>query len=180
MKEMFFQHGKRICVYDGLFDAHYRDVVYTFAQNSHFVIGWADGSIVEKQTNRFLHSVYSQEDVDRLGILKAIASSEAAKELDGYTLHKTLLNLSTAADTNYVHSHPEDKVLLYYVNLEWFDGWHGETLFFSEDHKDVVFATPYTPGRLLVFDAKIPHTIRPQSHIAAQYRFTLAMVFNKC
>jgi len=180
MKEMFFQHGKRIRVYDGLFDAHYKSLVYQFAQDSHFVIGWADGSIVEKQANRFIHSVYSHDDVARLGILERIANSEAAQELNGYALSKTILNLSTAADTNYAHTHPEDKVLLYYVNLEWFDGWHGETLFFSEDHKDVVFASQYTPGRLISFDAKIPHTIRPQSHIAAQYRFTLALVFNKC
>jgi hypothetical protein len=71
-------------------------------------------------------------------------------------------------------------VLLYYVNLEWREGWHGETLFFQENLKDVAFTSVYTPGRLIAFDAKIPHTIRPQSHIAAQYRFTLAMVFNKC
>lgn len=179
MKELFFQYGKRICVYDNLFDAYYRSVVYAFAQSSNFIIGWADSTIFEKQSNRFLHSVFSEDDVNRLGILEQIKNSEAAKELNNYVLHKTILNLSTAADTNYVHSHPEDKILLYYVNLEWFDGWHGETLFFSEDHKDVVFATPYTPGRLLVFDAKIPHTIRPQSHIATQYRFTLALIFNK-
>jgi hypothetical protein len=179
MKELFVYGGKRICVYDDLFTSYYKSQVYLFAQHSNFSIGWADGAIVEKQANRFLHSSFSEEDVSRLGILNAIAMSEAAKELDGYSLCKTVLNLSTAADTNYTHTHPEDKVLLYYANLEWFDGWHGETLFFNEQHTDVVFASPYTPGRLISFDAKIPHTIRPQSHIAAQYRFTLALIFNK-
>lgn len=180
MKEMIFQHGKRVCVYDDLFDAFFRSSVYSFARNSLFTIGWADTYIIEKQQYTYLHSVYSQDDMDRLGVVEKIANSEAAQELDGYTLSKTILNLSTASDTNYLHAHPEDKVLLYYVNLEWLDGWHGETLFFSEDHKDVVFASPYTPGRLLSFDAKIPHTIRPQSHIAPQYRFTLSMFLNKC
>jgi hypothetical protein len=179
MKELFFENGKRIAIYDNIFDPHFRSNAYSFANNSHFIIGWADGAIVEKQANRFIHSVYSDDDVERLGILKRIALSPAAKELDGYKLQKTILNLSTAADTNYIHTHPEDKILLYYVNLEWFDGWHGETLFFSDDGKDVVFTSSYTPGRLLVFDAKIQHTIRPQSHIAAQYRFTLALIFNK-
>jgi hypothetical protein len=179
MKELFVHGGKRICVYDDLFTSHYKSEVYTFAQHSNFSIGWADGAIVEKQTNKLLHSSFSEEDVSRLGILNIIAMSEAARELDGYSLNKTVLNLSTAADTNYTHTHREDKVLLYYVNLEWFDGWHGETLFFNERHTDVIFASPYTPGRLISFDAKIPHTIRPQSHIAAQYRFTLALIFNK-
>jgi len=180
MKEMFFQHGKRVCVYDNLFDAFYRSAVYTFARNSLFAIGWADTDIAEKQSYANLHSAYSEDDLSRLGIIEKILASEAGNELNGYTLSKAVLNLSTAADTNYTHTHPEDKVLLYYVNLEWFDGWHGETLFFSEDGKDVVFASPYSPGRLVVFDAKIPHTIRPQSHIASQYRFTLSLFLNKC
>ena len=69
---------------------------------------------------------------------------------------------------------------MYYVNLEWRDGWHGETLFFDESCKDIVYASPYTPGRVIAFDAKIPHTIRPQSHLASFYRFTLALVYTKC
>ncbi len=180
MKELFVQHGKRICVYDNLFDAFYKNTAYSFARNSLFGIGWGDTDIAEKQSYANLHSVYSEEDLKRLGILEKIEASAAGNELSGHVLSKAILNLSTAADTNYMHTHAEDKVLLYYVNLEWFDGWHGETLFFSEDGKDVVFASPYSPGRLVVFDAKIPHTIRPQSHIAAQYRFTLSLFLNKC
>ena len=66
------------------------------------------------------------------------------------------------------------------MNLEWRDGWHGETLFFDESCKDIMYASPYTPGRVIAFDAKIPHTIRPQSHLASFYRFTLALVYTKC
>ena len=179
MTEFKTESGKIIRAYDNLFSLIFKSSAYVFAQSSNFIIGWADSNVVEKEANRFLHSTFSQADVDRLGNLDKIAASEAGHELEGYTLCKTILNLSTASDTNYVHAHPEDKILLYYVNLEWFDGWHGETLFFSEDCKNIVFATPYTPGRLLVFDASIPHTIRPQSHIATQYRFTLALIFNK-
>jgi hypothetical protein len=68
---------------------------------------------------------------------------------------------------------------LVYVNLDWQDGWHGETLFYSESQKEIVFASPFTPNRVVVFDAKIPHTIRPQSHIAPFYRFTLTLVLKK-
>ena len=180
MKEIIADSGKEIRVYDNIFDFAYQQEIYCFAQNSLFKIGWADGSIIENQKHRYMHSVYSGEDLKRLGIVERIAKSEASAELDGYKLDKAILNLSTPADSNFVHSHPEDKVLLYYVNLEWRDGWHGETLFFNDSAKDIVFASPYTPGRLISFGAKIPHTIRPQSHIATQYRFTLALVFNKC
>jgi hypothetical protein len=70
--------------------------------------------------------------------------------------------------------------VLYYVNLEWQDGWHGETLFYDESLKNIVFASPYIPGRIVVFDGSIPHTIRPQSYIASHYRFTFALIYNKC
>lgn len=179
MNRIYTDSGKIISVYDGLFDFHNRQHFYMFAQSSLFRIGWADGAIVENQANRFIHSIYSCEDIDRLGIIDAILKSEAARELDGYKIDRAVLNLSTAADTNYVHTHGEDKILLYYVNLEWHDGWHGETMFFNDNLRDVAFAGIYTPGRLIAFDPKIPHSIRPQSHIATQYRFTLAIILNK-
>jgi hypothetical protein len=179
MKELFVDGGKRIAVYDDLFTLDQRQQIYSFADKSLFQIGWADTSIPERSSHRYLHSVYSKEDTDRLGILEKIKGTAAAQELYGYVHYKTILNLSTPADVNFCHTHPEDKVLLYYVNMEWRDGWHGETLFFDEPCKNIVFANPYTPGRLISFDAKIPHSIRPQSHIASFYRFTLALIFNK-
>ena len=180
MTRIYTGTGRAITVYDDLFDLHYKQKVYSFAQSSLFQIGWVDDDVVERQANRFIHSRYSADDISRLGLLDQIAGSSAAGEIQGYDLAHAVLNLSSAADTNYVHAHAQDKVLLYYVNLEWREGWHGETLFFQENLKDVAFTSVYTPGRLIAFDAKIPHTIRPQSHIAAQYRFTLALVFNKC
>ena len=80
--------------------------------------------------------------------------------------------------SNFIHSHPEKLAILYYVNLDWEDGWHGETLFYNESGKEIVFASPYTPGRVIVFDASIPHTIRPQSVIGPKFRFTLSIFFD--
>jgi hypothetical protein len=179
MKEAYLASGQRICTYDDALDLRYRQHVYTFAQNSLFQIGWADSLIIEKQATRCLYSSYSDEDMRKLNFLSEIAVSKVGRELDGYRVNKTILNLSTASDTNFLHTHAEDKVLLYYVNLEWADGWHGETLFFDEVCKDVVHTSAYTPGRVLVFDGGIPHTIRPQSHRAPQYRFTLSVFLDK-
>lgn len=180
MIEYTLELNKKIRVYDDLFSATQRNHFYQFADNSYFKLGWADGAIAENQIHRFLHSKYSPKDVENLGIINAIKNTEASHELDGYNIVKCILNLSTAADANFVHVHPEDKILLYYVNLEWRDGWHGETLFFTENHKNIAFASPYTPGRLISFEANIPHTIRPQSHLASFYRFTLAIILNRC
>lgn len=180
IRETQVDNERKLRVYDNVFDMEYRHSLYSFALASKFQIGWADGSAIESKQYQFLHSSYSSEDLARIGLVERLEKTPVAQEMVGHTLTKCVLNLSTPADVNFVHAHPEDKVILYYVNLDWRDGWHGETLFFDESGKDILFASAYTPGRIIAFDAKIPHTIRPQSHIAAFYRMTLALVYTKC
>ena len=103
---------------------------------------------------------------------------EISDTLNGCVDVMSILNLSVPSDVNHIQTHKEKKVLLYYVNLEWNQGFHGETLFYTEDLESIQFASPYTPGRIMVFDANIQHTIRPQSIIAPQYRFSLSIFFN--
>jgi len=180
MNEIILDSEQRIAIYDNLFDFHYRNDIYDFATKSYFQIGWEDTHNLENSKHRYLHSLYSQTDIDNLGIIEKIQNTPAAEEIVGYEIEKTVLNLSTPADSHFIHTHQNNKVLLYYVNLNWNDGWHGETLFYKNNTQEIVFATPYVPGRLLCFDAKIPHTVRPQSHIASHYRFTLSIFLNKC
>jgi hypothetical protein len=180
VKEITVERNKSIKIYDDVLDLCQRQHLYSFVTKSLFTIGWADGAILENQQNKFLHSVYSNEDLNNFKLLNYLQGTELSKDLEGYKVDQAIVNLSMPSDYNYVHAHAQDKVLLYYVNLEWQDGWHGETLFFNESCKDVVFASSFTPGRFILFDANIPHTIRPQSIIAAKYRFTFALTLNKC
>lgn len=180
MKEISLGGGGAIRVYDGLFPLGFRSIAYEFALSSNFTIGWNDGLSDAQLKHKYLHSVFSVDDVERLGILHFIAASEAAKELDGYKFSKAILNLTSASDVHFVHVHGKEKILLYYVNMVWEDGWHGETLFFDQACKDIVFASPYTPGRLTVFQGDTPHAMRPQSSVADKFRFSLALFFDKC
>lgn len=179
-REVEVDNGRKLRVYDDVFDMEYRHNLYTFGQKSMYRIGWADGPVVEHRKHQLLHSFYSPEDIERIGLVPKLQATPVGQEMEGFTLNKCVMNLSTPSDANFVHAHPEDKVLLYYINLEWHDGWHGETLFYDEPGREVMFASAYTPNRLIAFDAKIPHTIRPQSTIAAFYRLTLAMIYTKC
>jgi hypothetical protein len=178
-KELIVDSGRQIRVYDDVLEEHYRSFLYRFALASNFSLGWSDSVILEKSGVRSLHCVFSPDDLQRLKLFDALQKTPLNAEFDGYEVGKVVLNLSVPSDANYIHAHGEDKVLLIYVNLEWQDGWHGETLFYSQSKKEVVFANPYTPNRVVVFDAKIPHTIRPQSSAGPLYRFTLAIVLNK-
>ena len=90
---------------------------------------------------------------------------------------KTTVTLTHAGDHYYTHCHGEDEmVILYYANLEWRDGWAGETMFYN-DRRESIKSYDYVPGRIIKFDGKQPHSIRPQSFIGPQYRFTISTFF---
>lgn len=171
-------NNKTIKIYDNLFDLNYRQTLYNYVDTSRYVIGWSDTNIPEKQQYRNLHSNYNEDDLKTIQYLQILESVGILKEVEGLELKRAVVNLSTPSDAHFIHSHPEKKVILYYANLEWQDGWHGETLFFEDNSREVVYASSYTPGRVIVFDGGIPHSIRPQSILAAKFRFTLALFFD--
>lgn len=169
--------GKEIHIYDGLVPLILRTNIYEFINSSRYVIGWGDGTSEKMISHRFLHSQFNDEDNENCGLLpflKNTAVNELIKDLE---VKKSIVNLSVPSDTHFPHAHPEKLVLLYYANLNWEAHWHGETLFYSEDLENIEYASRYTPGRIVLFDATIPHAIRPQSTSADNYRFTYALTF---
>lgn len=168
---------RAINVYDNVFDKRFQDEVFTFAFKSFYKIGWEDNE--ESIGHKYLYSKYSHEDVDNLGILEKLKNTPVAHHLEGMQLQRAVVNLSTPSDTYFSHTHPEDLVILYYINTDWLSSWAGETLFYTEDMKKIRFASPFTPNRVMAFDGRIPHVIRPQNHKAPSHRFTLALFFNK-
>lgn len=177
-KEHTTKSDKNIYVYDNLFDYRFRDSMFMFIKNSFFLIGWEDSVTQEGLGYKNLHSRYSSEDNKQSGFTETIYKSDAARHLKDLEVTQSVVNLSKPSDVNFIHTHPEKLVLLYYANLTWKNHWYGETLFFSEDEKEIELALPYTPGRLVIFDGKIPHSIRPQSFASDQYRFTFSTFFN--
>lgn len=178
MQHIVTKAGKNIYVFDDLIPLMERSHAYNFMRGSMYRIGWKDSSIEEHIKFASLYSTYGDEDCNNLHLYNTIMNSEASRLVDGLTRTKAIVNLSTPADCNFIHAHPEKMIILYYANLIWGEGWHGETLFYDEAMKNIEFANPYIPGRVIVFDGHTPHTIRPQSHIASQFRFTFTMTFD--
>jgi hypothetical protein len=91
------------------------------------------------------------------------------------------MNLCTTSDKYFYHTDgkPGDLTLLYYANVEWDINWEGETPFASDDLKHIEYASPYTPGRVIIFDASIPHKSTQPLPGAPYYRFTFAAKFTK-
>lgn len=166
-------------VFDDVFSLRFRDHAYNFCRRSNFKLGWTDSTDPEQArvADQF-HSRYSREDIDRLGILEELSGTGVLDLVEGREFQFSVLNCGVCSDSYFVHSHPQSLVILYYVNMSWQDGFHGETQFYSEDLESITWSTPYKPGRVVVFDGRTPHTIRPQSTIAPKHRLTLALFYH--
>ena len=180
-KELVVERGKKIYIFDDVFELEWRERAYIFFKNSMFRIGAGDQSDIHFSEHQYLHSNYSSEDVERLGLLNQIKDEKLLSLISNKKMKPkfgAVVNLSMPSETYFVHSHSNTTVL-YYANVRWREDWAGETLFFTEDMSEIVYATPYKPGRIIVFDGSIPHTIRPQTRYAPQYRFTFALWLNE-
>jgi SM-20-related protein len=170
-----------ISIFDDLVNMGLRTRIFAYIMNSAFRIGWADISYGPKSAYKFLHSPFSKEELISSGLGDIIFSApEIAPFIEGKEMNKCIVNLTQAGDVQFTHTHAaEEVVVLYYANLEWLPEWWGETMFYNDNQSSIVHASRYTPGRFVVFDGNIPHTIRPQSTIGPQYRFTVTAIFTE-
>jgi hypothetical protein len=63
--------------------------------------------------------------------------------------------------------------IIQYGNFKWNPNWHGETVFYNQNYDEIIEAVSIKPGRIIVFDSKIPHSARTSSRIAEFSRFTI-------
>ena len=146
--------------------------------DSPFRLGWEDTTEPGK-TDLNLHSNIQPSSLEPTGILPYFKKcTDETEWFKNKELDRVVLNLVRSNDVHYIHHHPDKHVLLYYVNLDWRDGWYGETLFYDpDDIEKISFTSLYKPGRIILFDGSIPHAIRPQSIKGPKYRFSLSLFF---
>jgi len=177
-KEITTRSNRKIYIFDDLFEYPWREQAHQFCLNSHYKLGWHDSRILERSQDRYLHCILSQEDLAAFGIVNQLSetSDDRLKELlNGKTARLANISLSTATETYYPHFDDTKLTLLYYVNIEWNHYWGGETMFYEDPGTEIAYASNFVPGRLILFDGKIPHAARPQTMSAPHYRFSFVM-----
>lgn len=157
---------------------HRRLALYEFCAKSLYTIGWEDTAAVENKAHQYLHSFWDLNTVQAFGILNDLVRTPVNEYIKDLGFFKANVNLSVPNEENWVHTHDKQVIVLYYANLEWKREWAGETLFFDEAGEEVVYASVYKPGRVIVFDGHQPHCIRTQTAKAPHYRFTVALCFH--
>jgi Rps23 Pro-64 3,4-dihydroxylase Tpa1-like proline 4-hydroxylase len=167
-----------IKVFDHIFPTAYQEFLYQFATNSLYRIGSQDGpATLDRRNHVYVHSEWSMEDLANSGFQEYLEKSNASSLLAGRKVVRATINLSVPSDTNFIHTHLDQLVGVYYLNLDWKPEWAGETLFYNDSMTEIIHASVYKPNRMIVFNGSVPHTIRPQAFSAPHYRLTLATFF---
>lgn len=63
---------------------------------------------------------------------------------------------------------------LAYIHPEWRPEWEGETMFYDQAREEILRAVVPRPGRLVLFDARIPHAGRPPGRWCPRMRVSIA------
>ncbi len=166
--------------FDNIIPFHDREDLLDYCANSKFVLGWQDRTKIENEKHiPCIHSHWSKYDLEKSCIISYI--DKCIQQTPWFTkkfVQSAVLNLTKSDDVHYIHAHQNYHVVVYYVNLDWEDGWYGETMFYNpNDLDEIVFTSAYKPGRIILFDGNIPHAIRPQSIKGPKYRMTLTVLF---
>lgn len=175
-QEINLENDKKIQIFDNIFTYSFRRSLYNELIRMPFIIGWHDDW--EDGTTKFLHSLINEKFLENNNFFDFIKNDKLKDDFNNLEFKFSILNLSFPIDSYLTHFHQEKKVLLYYVNMDWKNEWHGETNFYDESGKNLAFSTCYTPGRIIIFDGSIPHALRPQSIRSPNYRLTLSLFFD--
>jgi hypothetical protein len=169
-----------ITVYDNVFNWDDNFAINEMSRKTSFSLGWSDLPGKEAHfhslitPDEWMHYI---EDANTSKYLDMLANSQPFKDIEGRAVHKSVVNCDTIADSHTIHTHLDQDVILYYINIEWKDSWAGETFFYDENGENVVYTSPYTPNRMITFDGKIPHRFNGPSPSAPKYRFSVSTFF---
>ena len=169
----------KIEIYDDRVPFIQQQDIYGYVKKSNYRIGWGD-----REDESYVDCIYSSYTLDEFkstglyDVFKKLSPlSDLKPNVDNF--ERCIVNLSKCGDYYFSHAHKNEIVFLYYVNLEWKDGYAGETLFYNDDLKDAHTVSSFVPGRITIFDGEIPHTIRPQSTYGPDFRFTISYFIRK-
>ena len=122
-------------------------------------------------TNPIIENLLEEGSDSKNLILKHIPSER-------YGFDRGYVNLGIHSDVNQMHvdgKYYDSKTLLYYANNHWEYNWGGHTAFFDDDG-NIKRIVEVKPGRIVIFDGGIPHTVLPMNiRSSPSYRFTVAL-----
>ena len=177
------ENNKDIFIYDDVFEAHQIQKMYSYIINSKYMLNVNDDPYHEYKTkfSTTFGCMLTKEEIPEFGILNYMPQNiKNGFNLSLETNDRCIINNITALDTHYPHDDTGKNTkwsLLYYANLKWDLEWGADTLFLTDDKKDISQISQCKPNRVVLFDATIPHLIRPSTMAATHHRWSINMTF---
>lgn len=181
--KIYIDDDRSIIILDDMFSFCEISGNYTNAISYNYRIYNSNESEVQDLTDKRLGCPLTLEDP----ILNSIFSEQRLETIKEYipqslyTHWRSYINLGIVSDNHKIHVDDfkigHGLTLLYYVNRNWNIDWGGETIFYDDKREKIKFVSPFVPGRIIIFDASIPHSAKPQHLNAPSFRFTLASKF---
>lgn len=183
MKTITTSSGKKIHIFDDLYS--YTDRIDWLrdltAGLNYKPLGGDNG--IEFRGDYNLVSILTEHDKIYQDIMNHPASTNFTTFLNNCEIDQIRVNLSTLHDDNRIHtdgSRMNDPItLLYYANTRWDTSWGGYTLFMNDELTEVEYCSIYKPGRVILFDGSIPHSVAAPTKTAESFRYTFVIQYKK-
>ena len=163
--------------FDNVFEESIRADIYFLAIMAKYQIGWDDTAVFEHRQFPCLHHSLTKQKWGELDLISRIQNQQLHNKINNLKFVSATINLAVPSSIQFPHSHNEPTDLLYYINPEWKNEYYGETIFYNSTLTSSIATALYKPNSGVLFSGDVPHSIRPASHIAPSYRFTLSMFF---
>jgi hypothetical protein len=169
---------KNIRIYDDILTPaeHYKCYNYAL-KSSYKLLRSASDAPEEQQYQKTLACYLSLDEVISHGLLSNQYICNYIKE-NKLRVRRYYFNLSTSNDTYCYHiDDAEDgsKTILCYLNTTWEPTWEGETHFSNNKMREVLVASSFIPGRVIIFDSSIPHKSTQPSFNSKNFRIAVAI-----
>lgn len=173
--------GRKITVVDDLFDFADRTLIMNRIYQSQFSFGasW-DAQVSDFCATSTLGTPWDQQQWDDFGLERHPNWHKIRPLLAGVSQQRAWVNLHTGRDTyryHVDHEAPGAISMLFYPNLKWLSDWDGQTIFKSADLSHIEYTSEYVPGRIVLFDSRIPHKAVHPNWEAVGFRAILNAVF---
>lgn len=151
-------------IYDEVFSYQEREYFETEMYNSSYRYDQPGAHTTKHLPWTHLHKRLSVDEINSFGFFK---NENVVKILSRYKVEIVTtgwFNLSLQNSINQIHSDIQDApcndsnqlTLMYYATNTWQESYGGETFFYNKRlEKEIV--VDYIPGRIIIFDSKIPH-----------------------
>jgi hypothetical protein len=159
--EKYIINGKNLFVDDTLFFINEKESIFLKLKNQPFFISQQINTDPDSDlfTTKLNEDFFSQIPYFLNNIFLTLNKLYPNEKL---IIERAIGICWTKSNKIAIHGDSSDKnkiTVLFHANYDWDTSWGGENLFYNDFVTDISKAVQYVPGRLVIFDSRIPHSV---------------------